>query len=170
MYARLDGFAVDWTEVAMPRTLVPVDGSPESLGAVRHVIRLVKGRESLEIHLLNVQPPVHGDVTMFVSGSAVREFHEAEADRALAPACRLLDDDGVPYTRHIVIGHAAAAIAEWASKLDCHTVVMSTRGHGTMSQLLHGSVINAVIHRMDPGIPVTLVKDGSGMQLQERHR
>lgn len=143
----------------MQKALLPVDGSAHSLGAVRHAIRLVKGGEPLDIHLLNVQPPVHGDVTMFVGGSTVREFHEAEAQKALAPACRLLDDDGVPYTRHIVVGHTAHAIADCASKLHCDKVIMGTRGHGTMSQLLHGSVLNAVIHRLDPAIPVTLVKD-----------
>ena len=70
----------------MLKALVPVDGSPNSLGAVRHVIKLVKNREPLEIHLLNVQPPVHGDVTMFVSASAVRAFHDEQAAKALAPA------------------------------------------------------------------------------------
>ena len=52
----------------MLKALVPVDGSANSLGAIRHVIKLVKNREPLEIHVLNVQPPVHGDVTMFISG------------------------------------------------------------------------------------------------------
>jgi hypothetical protein len=59
----------------MRKALVAVDGSDNSLGAVRHVIKLVQDREPLEIHLLNVQPPLHGDVTMFVAGSVVRSFH-----------------------------------------------------------------------------------------------
>lgn len=50
----------------MLKALVPIDGSANSLGAVRHIIKLVKDREPLEIHLLNVQPPMHGDVTMFI--------------------------------------------------------------------------------------------------------
>jgi hypothetical protein len=41
----------------MLKALVPVDGSTNSVVAVRHVMLLVKGRERLEIHLLNVQPP-----------------------------------------------------------------------------------------------------------------
>ncbi len=53
----------------MLKALEPIDGSANSLGAVRHIIKLVKDREPLEIHLLNVQPPMHGDVTMFISGS-----------------------------------------------------------------------------------------------------
>ena len=150
----------------MHKALVPVDGSTNSLVAVRHAISLAKDREPLEIHLLNVQPPVHGDVAMFVSSSAVRRFHEAEAQKALAPACRMLEDDGIPYTPHIVVGHTAQAIAEWASKLRCDNVIMGTRGLGTVSQLMHGSVTNAVIRQMDPAIPVILVKDGVGAKLR----
>lgn len=80
----------------MLKALVPIDGSANSLGAVRHVIKLVKDREPLEIHLLNVQPPMHGDVTMFISGSVLKEFHQEQAAKALASACRLLDGVGVP--------------------------------------------------------------------------
>ena len=154
----------------MLKALLPLDGSANALGAVRHVIRLVKDREPLEIHLLNVQPPVHGDVTMFVGGAAVREFHESCSRRALASACRLLDDDAVPYTPHAAVGHVARVIAAWASRLDCDTVVMGTRGLGTMTQLLHGSVTNDVIHQLAPGITVTLVKDCIATHLIEEPR
>lgn len=147
----------------MLKALVPVDGSANSLGAVRHVIKLVKDREPLEIHLLNVQPPMDGDITMFISGSVCKEFHEEEAAKALASACRLLDDSGVPYTRHVVVGRTAAMIAAWASKLHCDKVIMGTRGFGAVKQLLLGSVTHSAIHHMDPGIPVTLVKEGIDM-------
>jgi nucleotide-binding universal stress UspA family protein len=143
----------------MLKALVPVDGSADSLSAVKHVIKLVKDREPLEIHLLNVQAPIHGDVTMFIGKSVLKEFHEEEARRVLAPAARMLDAAGVQYTRHVVVGHTAQVIAAWATKLHCDKVIMGTRGHTTMSQLLLGSVTNAVIHQMDPSIPVTLVKD-----------
>jgi nucleotide-binding universal stress UspA family protein len=149
----------------MRKALLPVDGSANALAAVRHVIRLVRDRDPLEIHLLNVQPPMHGDVTMFVGGAAVREFHESCSLRALASACRLLDDDAVPYVPHVAVGHIAQVIAATASKLECDTVVMGTRGLGTVTQLLHGSVTNDVIHQLAPGITVTLVKDCIAMHL-----
>ena len=154
----------------MLKALVRIDGSANSLGAVRYVIKLVKDREPLEIHLLNVQPPMHGDVTMFISGSVLKEFHQEQAAKALASACRLLDRVGVPYTRHVVVGHAAQEIAAWASKLHCDKVIMGTRGLGTVTQLLLGSVTHAVIHQMDPGIPVTLVKDAIDMASPDENR
>ncbi len=152
----------------MLKALVAVDGSDDSLGAVRHVIKLVHDREPLEIHLLNVQPPLHADVTMFVSGSVVRGFHEDEAAKALAPACELLDRAGIPYVSHKVIGHAGCAIAACAKKLNCDKVIMGTRGLGTVSQLLLGSVSHEAIHQMDPRIPVTLVKGGARALSEEK--
>jgi len=147
----------------MLKALVPVDGSANSLSAVRHVIKLVKDREPLEIHLLNVQPPMHHDVTMFVSGDAVQEFHRDEGAKALAHVRQLLDDGGVRYTPHVVVGHTAEVIAAWASRLHCDKVIMGTRGLGTVTQLFLGSVTHEVIHLMPPGIPVTLVKQGYDM-------
>ena len=154
----------------MLKALVPVDGSANSLSAVRHVIKLVSDREPLEIHLLNVQPPLHGDVTMFIGSKVVKDYHEEEAAKALAPACRLLDERGVPYTRHVVVGHAAHEIAVWAHKLHCDKVIMGTRGLGAVTQLLTDSVTHAAIHEMDPAIPVTLVKAAPDSAVAETQR
>jgi nucleotide-binding universal stress UspA family protein len=142
----------------MLKALVAVDGSDNSLSAVRHVIKLVQDREPLEIHLLNVQPRLPGDVTMFVGRSSVKDFQQETAAEALAPACELLDRAGIPYVKHMVIGHAGHVIAEWAKLHHCDKVILGTRGLGTVTQLLLGSVSHEAIHLMDPGIPVTLVK------------
>jgi len=142
----------------MLKALVPVDGSPCSLAAVRHVIKLVQDREPLEIHLVNAQAPLHGDVSTFVDATLIREYHEEEAAKALAPACDLLAGAGIAFERHVVTGHAARVIAECATTLGCDKVVMGTRGLGPVTQLLLGSVTHEAIHRMDPAIPVTLVK------------
>jgi nucleotide-binding universal stress UspA family protein len=146
----------------MLKALVAIDGSDNALAAVRHVIKLIKDREPLEIHLLNVQPPLHGDVTTFVGANVVKEFHRDEGEKALAPACILLDAEGIAYRKHVVVGHAAQTIAQCARQLDCDKVIMGTRGLGTMGQLLLGSVSHEAIHRMDAAIPVTLVKRVAG--------
>src|SRR5687768_17961453 len=77
-----DGFVSTDGGRAMLKALVPVDGSGNSLCAVRHVIKLVQDREPLEIHLLNVQPPLPGDVTSFVAKNNVRDFHLEEGEKA----------------------------------------------------------------------------------------
>ena len=146
----------------MLKALVPVDGSSNSLCAVRHVIKLTQDREPLEIHLLNVQPPFRGDVTSFVSKEDVQGFHLDEGRKALKRACELLNEAGLHYTKHIYVGHAAQVIADVAKEMGCDKVIMGTHGYGTVKQLLMGSISHAAIHKLDPGIPVTLVKDGYG--------
>ncbi len=143
----------------MLKALVPVDGSDNSLAAIQRVLKLVRDGEPLEIHLLNVQPPLHGDVTAFVSTSAVKSCHDDETAKALAPARALLDAAGVSYQMHAVVGHAAQVIAESATKLGCDRMVMGTHRLDAMPRLLLASVSHEAIHRMDPTIPVTLAKN-----------
>jgi nucleotide-binding universal stress UspA family protein len=142
----------------MHKALVAVDGSSGSLCAVRYVMELVQDGEPLEIHLLNVQAPMHLNVSMFIDARTIMDVHDEESAKALKHARALLDDARIPYTKHVVVGHAAQAIAEWAKKLHCDKVIMGTRGLGTATQLLLGSVSHDAIHLMDPRIPVTLVK------------
>ena len=154
----------------MLKVLVPVDGSSNALCAVRHVIKLVQDREPMDIHLLNVQPPVHGDVTAFVSKDNVEGFHLDEGKKAMKRACEILNEAGLHYTKHIYVGHAAEVIAQVAKELHCDKVIMGTHGYGTVRQLLMGSISHAAIHEIDPSIPVTLVKDGYGAAVDHRAR
>ena len=144
----------------MLKALVPVDGTEQALSAVKHVVHRVRDREAVDVHLLNVQPPLHGDVTAFVAKNDVRNFHREKGEECLAPACAMLDRAGIRYKKHIFVGHAAKMVAQCAKDLGCHEVVMGTHGYGTIAQLLRGSVGHEAIHQMDPHIAVTLVKDG----------
>jgi nucleotide-binding universal stress UspA family protein len=144
----------------MLKALVPVDGSENSLCAVRHVIKLIEDAEQIELHLLNVQPPLRSDITTFVPEKAVHDFHVEEGRKALKAACDLLDAAGIRYHSDIYVGQPAEVIAEYARRFDCGRVIMGTHGYGTVAQLLLGSVSHEVIHQIDPHIPVTLVKDG----------
>lgn len=142
----------------MLKALVPVDSSGNALGAIRHVVKLVEGREPLEIHLLNVEPHLPSHVSRFLSKETIAGFRHDEAEKAFAPARELLDAAGIAYTEHMLVGHAAHVIADQARKLRCDKVIMGTHGFGTITQLLLGSVSHEAIHLMAPEIPVTLVK------------
>lgn len=142
----------------MLRALVPVDGTGNSLGAVRHVVKLVQGREPLEVHLLNVEPSLPGHITRFISKEQLEGWRHDEAEKALSPARAILEAAGIPYVEHVLVGHVAQVVAEQATKLRCDKVIMGTHGFGTVTQLLLGSVSHEAIHLMDPDIPVTLVK------------
>lgn len=136
--------------------LLPVDGSANSERAVKYVIELVESCQAFEIHLLNVQPPVSGDVSTFVGKQSIEDWHRDEAEKALASAKKLLDAAGSPYKVHIGIGNPGDVIASFAKKLGCGQVVMGTRGLGSAFGLLLGSVATHVISHVD--VPVTLIK------------
>jgi hypothetical protein len=55
-----------------------------------------------------------------------------------------------------------------SNRLPRADVVMGTRGLGTVTQLLLGSVSHKAIHQMDPHIPVTLVKAGYELPVLRR--
>ena len=138
------------------RILLPVDGSANSERAVKHVIDLVKSCQAFEVHLLNVQASMRGDVSSFVGKDAMEDWHRDEAEKALATAKKLLDGAGVPYKMHIGIGNPGDVIASFASKLGCGQIVMGTRGLGSAFGLLLGSVTTHVISHVN--VPVTLIK------------
>ena len=144
----------------MRRILVPVDGSQHGLEAVRYVAALVRDGRPVDVHLLNVQAPLTGDVTAFVSHRVVCAFHLDEAVNATRSARALLDRAGVAYSVHILIGHAAQTIAECARDLRCTQVVMGTHGFGKVTHWLVGSVSRETVRLIDSTIPVTLVKAG----------
>ena len=136
--------------------LVPVDGSANAERAVKHAIEIAKACQTAEVHLLNAQPPVHGDVSVFVGGNAIEDWHRTEAEKALASAKRLLDAAGVSYKVHIGVGNPGDVIASFAKKLGSSQIIMGTRGLGSALGLLLGSVAQHAISHVD--VPVTLIK------------
>ncbi|MBI2313399.1 MAG: universal stress protein [Betaproteobacteria bacterium] len=141
----------------MLRLLVPIDGSETSLRAVDHLLKKIGWyKNTVEIHLLNVQPHLHQDVGMFVSHEQIREFHHEQGLKALKGARDKLDAAGAPYVFHIGTGEPAHVIAHYARERRCDQIFMGTRGLGSVASMLIGSVTIKVIHLTD--IPVVLVK------------
>lgn len=139
----------------MLRVLVPVDGSENSLRAVKFVIRKMPlYQEPLELHLLNVQHAFPG--TVHGVQQEAERFHRDEGIKALADARRELDTAGVKHVYHIGVGDSAEVIAHFVTEKKIEQVVMSTRGAGAVASILLGSVANKVLHLVD--VPVLLVK------------
>jgi nucleotide-binding universal stress UspA family protein len=138
-----------------PCILVPVDGSPGSKRALDHAIALA-GALGGEIEILNVQSPVPGDAALFVSDDTVKDYHRAEAKKALAPAIRRLEKAGVPFTQHVCVGPPGRTIAQFANESKCDRIVMGTRGLGQPLGFFLGSAASKVIELAKA--PVTVVK------------
>jgi nucleotide-binding universal stress UspA family protein len=143
----------------MPKFLVAVDGSAPSNRAVDQLIaHLGMLKETAEIHLLNVQHPIpYGSrVSSVVGHDRIAQFHREEGMAALKTAMQKLDAAKVRYHHHIGVGAEAEVICQYAKEKGCDQIFMGTRGLGSISNLVLGSVASKVIH-LSP-VPVLLVK------------
>jgi nucleotide-binding universal stress UspA family protein len=140
------------------RILVPSDGSEASLAAVRRAAQIARERPGIELHLLNVQPPVSGDVATFVGGGNVRAYHKEQGAEQLKAARAILDEAGLSYECHVAVGRAGETIAGYARERQCDEIVMGTSGAGGVKRLL-GSTAADVLE--EATVPVTFVKAGT---------
>lgn len=139
------------------KILVPVDGSDTCTRAIGAVVRqLGLYKDAVEIHLLNVQHALPSRAAAHVAGDAVPEYHREQGLAELAQARAHLDAGKIAYQYHIAVGEAAEAITRYAKENGCDQIIMGTRGMGSVSNLLLGSVATQVIH-LSP-VPVLLVK------------
>lgn len=141
----------------MLKLLVPVDGSEHSGRTVDYLIEAVKRlKEGAEIHLLNVQHPFPSHAASHIGHGKVQEYHREQGLAVLEAARRKLDAAKLAYHYHIGVGDEAETIVKYARDKGCDQIFMGTRGMGSVSNLLLGSVATKVIH-LSP-VPVLLVK------------
>jgi nucleotide-binding universal stress UspA family protein len=143
----------------MRKLLVPVDGSDCSLRALEYVITArerLRDPQALKVHLLNVQAPLRGDISMFIGDEQIKRYHREEGEKALARARSLLDKSGIAYRFHIKVGEPAEIIARNAAERGCDGIVMGTHGRGAVAGMLLGSVATKVLHLST--VPVLFVK------------
>ena len=153
-------------ESAMQRILVPVDGSPNSQLAVRHVIDQFKKNSALEVHLLNIQPPFSRHIANFVSRRTRQEYHREQSEKALREVRRTLEHFGVPYSVHVELGDKAELIANIARRLRCDQIVMSTARKNSLTRMIEDSTSNKVLELSD--VPVEIIA-GDAISRLERY-
>jgi YjbE family integral membrane protein len=143
----------------LQRVLLAVDGSACSEQAVRRLLSLradLRDGSAMNVHLLNVQRPVSGDVARFVPGQTLEDYHHERSEKALAPARALLDTAGLARQELRRVGDPGPTIAEVAREKACDLIVMGARGLGTHSAALLGSVTQSTIEHA--AVPVLVVK------------
>jgi nucleotide-binding universal stress UspA family protein len=129
----------------MINVVVPVCDQRGSGWQIEQVIELYRQGDA-RVHLLNVQPPLPRHVSRFFNGGQLRDFHEENGMRALAPVMRSLDAAGVPYKAHVLVGLQAETIVRFAKEYECRRIVMEEGGDNWMSVLGLGSISSQVRH------------------------
>ena len=143
----------------LQRILVAVDGSEGSARAVNNALAIreeLRDPRAMDLHVINVQRPVSGDVASFVASQNLREYHQERHAVDMAPALEALKAAEVRFTEHTRVGDPGHVIAELAEELGCDLIVMGTRGLGGHTAALVGSVAQRVLEHAS--VPVLLAK------------
>lgn len=144
-------------ENMMLKFLLPVDGSDTSNRAVAAFINLINWyKETPEIHLLNVQFPLRGNVPMFIDKESIDLYYQEEGRKELRAAGELLDHAGIAYRFHIVAGTPADMIVRYAEEMSFDQIIIGPRGLGAVRGILLGSVASKIMHLST--VPVLLLK------------
>ncbi len=131
----------------MIRTLLPIDGSPQALDAVRQALQLRTLGLDFTAVLLNVQEPPHlYEVVLAPDVDVIEAASHAAGEHALLAARALLDGAGVAHESLVVTGNVAQQVVEQADLLGCDLIVLAGR---------HQDVTQAVERHSH--IPVLLV-------------
>lgn len=141
----------------MEKILLPVDGTGSSTVAVEELIRMGYKGDDSELHLLNVQFPLNfdRDTRPSASPSTPTPDRQERGLQELQQARNLLDQAGIPYKYHIVVGDPAHRITEFAQQNQFDRIVMGCRKKGQFAGMLLGSVSAEVAHQSP--IPVELL-------------
>lgn len=105
--------------------------------------------------LLTAVPAVPAYAARFIDDESLRAFYRDQAKLVLDTAEAFARQQSWHITSAHVVGHAAAAIAEFADAGKYDLLVMGTRGHSAMTNMVLGSVSNGVLARTR--VPVLLV-------------
>lgn len=139
------------------KILLPFDGSPLALDAVRFVIRMAADGLDTRVVLANVQEPATLYELMVAHDPQVIEQVSAAAGvNTLQAARELLDAAGLAYEEEVASGDPAHTLVDILENYGCDLVVMGASGTSALRSALLGSVSNEVLHAA--GVPVMIVK------------
>lgn len=135
--------------------LLPCDGTPNALHAVRHLIQSFRRGDLLMVHLLNVQPPLSAYVTRHIDRAVIADFHRERSCKALAGAQQLLDRAGVPCRLHTEVGDKARCIADAAVRWRCDRIVIGTARKSALARAVDNSLAGQLLENSP--VPVEVI-------------
>ena len=141
------------------KILVPVDGSPASIRAVKLAIDQVKTVAGAGLVIVTVQNFATlglAEGAAMMSTAWIEQEEEKAVTAAFREAVAACREAGVTYVTRSERGPVAAAIDRVAREEKVTYIVMGTRGLGGVRGLLLGSVATQLLHLTD--VPVTFVK------------
>lgn len=106
--------------------------------------------------VLTVQPQLPPRARAAVGKAVVDQYQLEESEKVLAPVSKFLLRHGIDAKTSWKVGHAGDTIAKFAESGKFDLLVMGSHGHGTLANLVMGSVATAVLAHCK--VPVLLVR------------
>ena len=106
--------------------------------------------------LLTVNPQLPARARAAVGKEVVETFQREEAEKVLAPVTQFLLRHGIDAKTVSKVGHTGEIISKTADTGKFDMVVLGSHGHGTLGNLVMGSVATQVLAHCK--VPVLLVR------------
>ena len=106
--------------------------------------------------VFTVQPMLPPRARAAVGKEIVDSYYAKEAEKILAPVSKFLLRHGIDAKSAWKVGHAGESIAKLADNGKFDLLVMGSHGHGTLVNLVMGSVATQVLANCK--VPVLLVR------------
>ncbi len=139
------------------KILVAVDGSPFTKKMLAYLAAhdewLGGAHEYTVLHTVPAVPPRAAAV---LDKAVLKAHYHEEAEKVFKPIRTFLGKQGVQATYAAKVGHAGETIASFADKGKFDLLIMGSHGHGTLTNLVMGSVATKVLAHC--GVPVLLVR------------
>lgn len=132
----------------MEKIVVPVDGSEESMDALRYAFGLFPTATIEIVHII--------EVDSFPDSKNAVELAAERADEVLSQAESVAAEANRDIETVRLRGHAAKAIATYAEENDADHIVLGSTGRTGLKRVLFGSVAESVTRRAS--VPVTIVR------------
>lgn len=129
------------------RIVVPTDGSPASINALKELLPLLAWfAQKPTLALIHVHEKIpYSRAVAWVGKEAAQKYYDDESDAALAPGAALLEAQGVAFEKVRRVGEPAQEIVAFTDEWKGDLVAIGRHGHSAFEKLLLGSVAQKVV-------------------------
>ena len=138
------------------KILLAVDGSPFTKKMLAYLTTHELLSQGNDYSVFTVQSPLPPRACTAVAKGVVNKYYLDAAEKVLAPVTKFLLRHGIDAKTSWKVGHAGETIAQMADDEKFDLVVMGSHGHGTLVNLVMGSVATQVLAHCK--VPVLLVR------------
>lgn len=138
------------------KILLAVDGSPYTKKMLAYLTTHELFTQGNDYTVFTVQPVLPPRARAAVGKEVVDKYYTDEAEKILAPVSKFLLRHNIDVKSSWKVGHVGETLAGFAESGKFDLLIMGSHGHGTMVNLVMGSVATQVLAHCT--VPVLLVR------------